>query len=237
MVLHLEISDALEDAFIKRGLRSAFEIATEFFDYIRSKFLSNDAIKMQRAIDLLDFLMKNASSMKEHGHYIYHLIGRKRMMKTLARVARNLTRSGGVDPSMRVVGVTILGCIQVWGEAFSSGDRQELYSFYSVMKQLEEKYNVAWPFIPYDPDRCPSSSGTSHRKSVGLLLFRPRHKHRSPIAACPTTQAWRPPLAYDRRTKAAVRASTETSWSSTRAHPYPRAERSLSLTPGPYRPG
>ena len=48
---------------------------------------------MQRAIDLLDFLMKNASSMKEHGHYIYHLIGRKRMMKTLARVARNLTRS------------------------------------------------------------------------------------------------------------------------------------------------
>ena len=32
---------------------------------------------------------------------------------------------------------------------------KELYSFYSVMKQLEEKYNVAWPFIPYDPDRVP----------------------------------------------------------------------------------
>ena len=155
VVLHLETSDILEEAFSKRGIRDAIHITTEFFDYLRSKFLSNDPVKMQRAIDLLDFLMKNATSFKEHGHIIHHLIGRKRMMKTLARAARNLTRSGGVDPRMRVAGVTILGCIQVWGEAFSSGDRQELYCFYGTMKQLEEKYNVALPFLPYDPDRVP----------------------------------------------------------------------------------
>ena len=83
MVHHLEISDTIEEMFNKQGLQSSFSIMSEFIDYLRSKFLSKDPIKMQRAIDLLDFLMKNASSFNDYSYIVYHLIGRKRVLKTL----------------------------------------------------------------------------------------------------------------------------------------------------------
>ena len=180
MVHHLEISDTIEEMFNKQGLQSSFSIMSEFIDYLRSKFLSKDPIKMQRAIDLLDFLMKNASSFNDYSYIVYHLIGRKRVLKTLSRTARNLTRSGGVDPRMRVVGVTILGCIQIWGEAFSSGDRQELYSFYAAMKQLEEKYNVGMPFIPYDPSRVPIFLRKVTTEEFRLALIQAKAKVNEP---------------------------------------------------------
>ena len=101
----LEISDTIEELYSKSN-RSAMMVSSEFFDYLRSKFVGGDAAKMRAAINLLDFLMKNASTYPKNSHFIYYYTSKRRMLKTLARCARDLTRSGSVDSKLRLIGVT-----------------------------------------------------------------------------------------------------------------------------------
>lgn len=167
----LEISDTIEELYSKSN-RSAMMVSSEFFDYLRSKFVGGDAAKMRAAINLLDFLMKNASTYPKNSHFIYYYTSKRRMLKTLARCARDLTRGGSVDSKLRLIGVDILGCLQTWGEAFSSPQRRELYDFYETYKNLEEKYNVSFPFVPYDPHRVPLilSEISDHERKMAMQV-------------------------------------------------------------------
>ena len=149
----IAVSDAVAVIMNTTSINSLF-VMSEFFDYLRAKLLSDIPTKVQASINVADTLIKNASSYGRNAHYIYHLAGDERFIKTLTRRAKQLVCTP-VPADMRAVGKLALDCLQAWGEAFSTEDRKHIYKFMSAYHQLRDKHHIMFPRAPFDPERVP----------------------------------------------------------------------------------
>ena len=169
----VNISDCV-DAILGFKQTNALNVLTVFFDYLRAKLLSEDRRKIRAAALVVDTFIKNASTYKDNSHYIYHLSGSERFLKTLCRRARELTTTA-VPTEMVLTGRLLLDCIQAWGEAFSTPDRKYVYGFYKEYMALRDKHHALFPRVEYDPERVPiflgelsSAERDFHREHSGI---------------------------------------------------------------------